>query len=281
MPDEKFEQKRDRLCELFHESDDIVEKWQPIVEDYVEGGEGLHPWNSEDKEKDAQGRLINVRTFEGDDNFSADYYDFEDEFVAWSGTVQEVMRKLPPRFRARFEHDTREADRFSSQYDEKYNFIGDVPDLLDLYDDFCKEREALKWAEFWTNDAQRSIKKDEDVAFELTYNEMRGELQLNGYLIKRCQLYGTLDNALRANNPELSPKDILMIVGCKDLLETSGYRDIRKLLGATSGQWSRIKRTIANVNMNVNSRNSITVMKQRLEEFEPIKLQSYGMSKPP
>lgn len=198
MPDEKFEQKRDRLCELFHESDDIVEKWQPIVEDYVEGSEGLHPWNSEDKEKDAQGRLINVRTFEGDDNFSADYYDFEDEFIAWSGTVQEVMRELPPRFRARFEHDTRKADRFSSQYDEKYNFVGDVPDLLNLYDDFCKEREALKWAEFWTNDAQRSIKKDEDVAFELAYNEMKGELRLNGCLVKRCQLYGTLDNALRA-----------------------------------------------------------------------------------
>lgn len=85
--------------------------------------------------------------------------------------------------------------------------------------------------------------------------------------------------ALRANNQELSPKDILMIVGCKDLLETSGYRDIRKLLGATSGQWSRIKRTIANVNMNVNSQNSITVMKQRLEEFEPVRLKDYGLDK--
>lgn len=198
MTDEKFEQKRDRLCELFHKSDDIVEKWQPIVEGYVEGGDGLHPWNLEDKEKDAQGRLINIRTFEGDDNFAADYYEFEDEFLSWSGSVQEAMRELPPRFRARFEHDTENADRFSAQYDKKYNFVGDVPDLLGLYDDFRKEREALKWAEFWTNDTQRNIKKDEDVAFELTYNEMKGELRLNGCLVKRCQLYGTLDDALRA-----------------------------------------------------------------------------------
>lgn len=86
---------------------------------------------------------------------------------------------------------------------------------------------------------------------------------------------------LRANNPELSPKDILMIVGCKDLLETSGYRDIRKLLGATSGQWSRINRTIKNTNMNVSSQNSIATVKRRLEEFEPVRLQYYGMSRPP
>ncbi len=82
--------------------------------------------------------------------------------------------------------------------------------------------------------------------------------------------------ALCANNPELSPKDILMIVGCRNLLETSGYRDIRKLIGATSGQWSRIKRTIKNANMSVNSRNSITIIKQRLEEFEPVRLEDYG-----
>lgn len=198
MTDERFEQKRDKLCELFHESDGIAEKWQSIVEEYVEGSEGLHPWNSEDKEKDAKGRLINIRTFDGDDNFAADYFDFEDEFLLWSGSVQEVMRELPPRFRARFEQDAKKSDRFSAQYDKKYNFVGDVPDLLDLYDDFHKEREALRWAEFWTNDVQRNIKKDEDVAFELAYNEMKGELRLNGYLVKRCQLYSTLDSALRA-----------------------------------------------------------------------------------
>lgn len=86
---------------------------------------------------------------------------------------------------------------------------------------------------------------------------------------------------LRVSNPKLSPKDILMIVGCKDLLETSGYRDIRKLIGATSGQWSRIKRTIKNANMSVNNQNSIAVIKRHLEEFKPIRLRDYGINRPP
>ena len=84
--------------------------------------------------------------------------------------------------------------------------------------------------------------------------------------------------ALRVNNPKLSPKDILMIVGCRNLLETSGYRDIRKFIGATSKQWSRIECTIGNTNINVNSQNSITTIKRRLEEFEPVRLQCHGMS---
>lgn len=196
MTEEDFELERCRLCELYHDSDDIVQKWQPILEDYIEGDVWLHPFDSKSKERDEQGRLINICSFD-DDSFSADFYEFEDEFLLWSETVRKVLEKFPPRFHIRFEYEVKKANRFSAKYDGKYKFAGDVPDFLQLYDEFCKEREALKWAEFWVSESERNVVNDEDVAFELKYDAMRGRLYLNNYLVKRCRLHSTLDEALQ------------------------------------------------------------------------------------
>lgn len=192
MTEEEFELGRGKLCELYHDSDDIVKKWQPVVEGYVDGHVWLHPVGSENKSRDEQGRLINTCSF-NDDSFAADFYEFEDEFLLWSETVREVIEKFPPRFHARFEHEVEKASRFSAKYDGEYKFIGDVPDFLQLYDEFCKEREALKLAEFWVSETIN----DDDVAFELKYNAMCGKLYLNNCLVKRCQLHNTLDEALQ------------------------------------------------------------------------------------
>lgn len=197
MTEEEFELGRGKLCELYHDSDDIVKKWQPVVERYVNGHVWLYPVGSKEKSRDEQGRFVNTCSL-NDDNFAADFYEFEDEFLLWSETVSEVLGKFPPRFHIRFEYEVEKASRFSAKYDGEYKFIGDVPDFLQLYDEFCKEREALKCAEFWVSEGVRSIISDEDVAFELKYNATRGRLYLNNCLVKRCQLYSTLDEALQS-----------------------------------------------------------------------------------
>lgn len=80
---------------------------------------------------------------------------------------------------------------------------------------------------------------------------------------------------LKRGSPSLSPKDILAIIGQKALLEEVSFRDIRNIIGATSGQWSRIKQVTNKARTDIRTRGSIDIIRRELEEFRPIKMASY------
>lgn len=80
---------------------------------------------------------------------------------------------------------------------------------------------------------------------------------------------------LKRGSPEISPKDILTIVGIKAMLAEDGFRDIRKEIGATSGQWLRIKNIISKANISTQRQSNIDIVKQKLEGFIPVRLGDY------
>ncbi len=84
-----------------------------------------------------------------------------------------------------------------------------------------------------------------------------------------------LATELKQNNPGLSPKNILIIIGVKALLGEDGLLDIRKMIGATSGQWFRLKQTIANAHISVQRQSSADRIMRELEGFRLVRLADY------
>lgn len=162
-----------KLNRLWLEAGEMAKKWQPLVDWYVAGSVGLQPWNCDKKERDKNGRLINIRKFEGDDNFASDYYDFQMVFDSWNDRLGTWLSKVPPRFRHRFDEVCVEAGRFSEQYDNQYTYIGEVPELLALYDDFYKKKAAVDDLTAKIGSDGWRLKENDDVIFELIQVEER------------------------------------------------------------------------------------------------------------
>lgn len=80
---------------------------------------------------------------------------------------------------------------------------------------------------------------------------------------------------LKRGSPEISPRAILMIIGLKAMLDEDGFRDIRKEISATSGQWLRIKETVNKANIATRNQSSVNIVRQALEEFRPVRLGDY------
>lgn len=162
-----------KLNRLWLEAGEMAKKWQPLVDWYVTGSVGLQPWNCNEKERDENGRLINIRKFEGDDDFASDYYDFQMVFDSWNDRLEGWLLEASPRFRHRFDEVCAEIEHFSKQYDSQYVYIGEVPELLALYDDFYKKKVAVDdLAAKIESDGWR-LKEDDDVVFELIQVEER------------------------------------------------------------------------------------------------------------
>lgn len=185
-----------KLNRLWLEAGEMTKKWQPLVDWYVTGSVGLQPWNYDEKERDKNGRLINIRKFEGDDNFASDYYDFQMVFDSWNDRLEGWLSEASPRFRHRFDKVYVEAERFSKQYDSQYTYIGEVPELLALYDDFYKKKVAVDDLAAKIGTKSWSIKDANDIAFTLKYRSMDGDLYVNNYKIHHCRSDSALDKAL-------------------------------------------------------------------------------------
>ena len=153
-----------KLNRLWLEAGEMAKKWQPLVDWYVTGNIGLHPWNCDKKERDANDRLINIRGFESDDGLASDYHDFQIVFDGWNDRLEAWLSENSPRFRRRFDEVYAETKRFSDQYDNQYTYAGDVSDLLALYDIFYKKKIAV-------DDLAHKVNSDgwrlKEVAFEL------------------------------------------------------------------------------------------------------------------
>lgn len=162
-----------KLNRLWLDAGEMAKKWQPLVGWYVTGSVGLRPWNCDEKERDENGRLINIRKFEGDDDFASDYYDFQMVFDSWNDRLESWLSEASPRFRHRFDEVCAETERFSKQYDSQYTYIGEVPELLALYDDFYKKEVAVDDLAAKIGSDGWRLKEDDDVIFELTQVEER------------------------------------------------------------------------------------------------------------
>ncbi len=95
------------------------------------------------------------------------------------------------------------------------------------------------------------------------------------HLINFEGIFTTLTAELKRGSPEISPRDIITIVGLKALLGEVSFRDIRTMTGATSGQWYRLKQTINKAKLDSRRQSSVDAIKQNLEDFQPIKLEDY------
>lgn len=156
-----------KLNRLWLEAGEMAKKWQPIVVFYVTDCEGLAPWNCDKKIRDKNGCLINIRNIEKDDDFATNYFDFQTEFSGWDDRLQTWLSTVSPRFQRRFDEVVSETERFSKQYDGQYTYVGEVPKLLTVYDDFYKKKAAVDdlidkiGSDDWT------LKENDDIAFEL------------------------------------------------------------------------------------------------------------------
>lgn len=227
----------EELNRLWLESEELVGKWELLVEEYVVCSVGLHPWDCDEKAHDEKGHLINIRTFEGDDDLFSDYGDFEREFFAWNERVESWLSSMPLRFKHRFDEVFAQAKRFSERFDDQYSFVGDVPDLLELYDDFCKKQAAMRDLNEKLGSNGWSFREDDDVAFELRYNEMAGDLFVNEYKICRFNLGSELEEALakalsKNNKAHKVDMDASGLQGNIGMLRIP--RELRKLMIRTS-----------------------------------------------
>lgn len=193
---EDVAKRESELDRLWLEAMEITKKWQDLVDWYVTGNIGLHPWNCSEKEHDANGCLINVRKFDGDDDFASDYSDFQILFDEWNDRLKSWLSAVPPRFRHRFDEVVSETERFSKRYDDRYAYTGEVPELLALYDDFCKKKMAVDDLMAKTGSDGWRLKDANDIAFVLKYKDMDGDLYINGYKIHHCRSGSALDKAL-------------------------------------------------------------------------------------
>lgn len=215
VEEDKNVQTENELNQLWLEAEEMDSKWKSEIIRLVEGDTGLHPWNSRKKVRNKDGRLINIRTFEGDDNLDNCYHTLEFELNGWNSKIDSWLSNVPPRFRRRFDETFTKAERFSKRFDEQYSYEGDVSMLLELYDDFCKKRAAIEdlWGKFGSDGW--SVKEDDDVAFELKYYEMGGDLYIkyanNEYKVHHFRLNGgfeetfscALDDSNRAHKVEI------------------------------------------------------------------------------
>ncbi len=193
---ENVEKKEYELNRLWIEALEITRKWEDLVDYYVTSPVGLHPWNSDEKARDENGHLINIRTREGDDDFMGDYGEFERIYAGWSDRVEYWLPTVPPRFQHRFDEVVAQTERFSKQYDGQYTYVGEVPDMLDLYDDFCKKRAAIIDLSNKVSSREWSLQEDDDVAFKLWLNEMSSDLYINSYKVHHLRYDSDLEQAL-------------------------------------------------------------------------------------
>lgn len=257
----------ERLNRLWLEGEELVGKWEPLVKEYVVCSVGLHPWNCDEKTHDEKGHLINIRTFDGDDDLFSDYGDFEREFFAWNERVKSWLSNMPLRFQHRFDEVFAKTERFSKQFDNQYSFVGDVPDLLALYDDFCKKQAAVRDLNEKLGSNGWSFKEDDDIAFELRYNEIAGDLFVNEYKICRFNLDSELEVALakalsRHNEAHKVDMDASGLQSNIGMLRIP--RELRKLMIRTSKKSLVIKPRITYGDLKSAGLNDAKI----IEEFE-------------
>ena len=192
----RTEKIENELTRLWLEAKEMTNKWQPQIVWLVTGSVGLHPWDCEEKVCDKNGRFKNIRLFESDDDLAADYSDFQMAFWDWTDRLSSWLSKVSPRFRNRFDDVVAETERFSKQFDEQYVYVGDVSELLALYDNFCKKKAAVDDLSGKLGSKGWEIKGDDDVAFELTFDEDEG-LYLNDYKIHSFRYVSDFENVLR------------------------------------------------------------------------------------
>lgn len=94
-------------------------------------------------------------------------------FDSWNDRLESWLSEASPRFRHRFDEVCAETERFSKQYDSQYTYIGEVPELLALYDDFYKKEVAVDDLAAKIGSDGWRLKEDDDVIFELTQVEER------------------------------------------------------------------------------------------------------------
>lgn len=165
--EEKNAQIESELNRLWLEAGEMSKKWQSEVDECVTGPIGIHPYKSKEKIHNEDGRLINLRTFEKDDDFAAIYSNFQLEFFGWDDRLNAWLLAVPPRFQHRFNEVIAETEGFSEQFDGQYVYVGEVPELLALYDDFYKKKAAVDdLIDKIGSDGWR-LKENDDIAFEL------------------------------------------------------------------------------------------------------------------
>lgn len=81
--------------------------------------------------------------------------------------------------------------------------------------------------------------------------------------------------SLKRNNPSMTLRNMLMIVGLKALLSEIDFLGIRKITQATSGQWSRLNQCLREIKIGARQQNGVTLVEQHLKRFQPIKLKNY------
>lgn len=182
VEEEKNAQIESRLNRLWLEAGEIARKWHSLVKGYVSDSVGLHPWNCDRKDHDENNRLINVRRLESDDDFIDDYYNFQMIYDGWNERLEAWLSEVPPRFRNRFNEVFSKTERFSKQFDKQYTFVGDIPELLTLYDNFCKKKAAVDDLVSKMGAGGWNIKEEDDTAFEL----IQVKVNLDRFLCIKC-----------------------------------------------------------------------------------------------
>jgi hypothetical protein len=78
-----------------------------------------------------------------------------------------------------------------------------------------------------------------------------------------------------ATNPDATPSKILKAIAIKSLFNETGSRDIRKLIGANSSQWSRLVKDMSNIRFRHRQEDGFDIIDKELKRFTPVKVKDY------
>jgi hypothetical protein len=94
-------------------------------------------------------------------------------------------------------------------------------------------------------------------------------------VLKNRQSVSNFTNDIVALNPKATLTAKMKAIAMKSLFIETGSRDIRKLIGANSSEWSRLVKDISKLRYQKSEITGMEVINEALVKFAPVKLQDY------
>lgn len=141
------------------------------------------------------------------------------------------------------------------------------------------DRKAIKGILAKTNPEIKSYMFKDLYSSKISQSALKHEMTIIGDCImgisKNTQSLLDFTTEIMALNPNASMTVKMKAVAIKTLFVETGSRDIRKLIGATPSQWSRLVKDMAKLRYQKSETTGFDKLYKSIDEFKPVKLVDY------
>jgi hypothetical protein len=128
------------------------------------------------------------------------------------------------------------------------------------------ETDGLVFRDLYSSDIAKRV-------LEYEFGQIKsGDMSFNRSNAKTLEGF---TNDILASNPKSTVTQRLKAIAMKALFDETGSRDIRKLIGANSSQWSRLVEDMSHIRFRQKLNNSYDMIDRELKQFSPVNVKNH------